>query len=316
MPMVGPAESGQKLLQFLERRLELPPALLHRWIRTGQIRLNGRRCKPFCRVNENDLVRLPPFVEKLANLEAASQIGPGDYEKAGLKIVGCHDNILALDKPAGLPVHGGSKHLDSVTQRLRKLHGVDGFIPGPGHRLDRETSGILLLGASWQALNFLQKSFAERKIHKEYICWVQGNWPFNADKTLTHFLKRQWLDGFERTCVHETEAPGRKKAAMIVRCLKRANSRSLLQVRLLTGKKHQIRAQLAYMGYPILGDKKYGHAVKEDAIFLHCLRMVLPDGMEFAAQPGWPAEMTPGALPDMMRDISPEERQSGLPEKI
>ena len=133
-------------------------------MRTGQIRLNGGRVKAFERVKTGDIVRLPPFAGKISgNCGKAETVGEP------LEIVGKAGNILALAKPAGLAVHGGTGQVDSVCARLEAQFGNLPFRPVPAHRLDRATSGILLCGASYEALAGLQGALRNHQTHKEYL---------------------------------------------------------------------------------------------------------------------------------------------------
>ena len=158
---VDEKESGQKLLRFLERRLKLPASLLHRWIRTGQIRLNGSRCKPFDRVKQGDIVRLPPFAHSMA-AELAQNEESNETEidsSKTIEILDIWNDVWAINKAAGLPTQSGTGHEDSVAARLAARSGPDFFKVAPAHRLDRGTSGVLLAGASFEALRGLQEEF-------------------------------------------------------------------------------------------------------------------------------------------------------------
>lgn len=299
---VGENESGQKLLRFLERRLKLPASLLHRWIRTGQIRLNSSRCKPYDRVQYGDIVRLPPFaISMAADIE---DLPEPETEKeqndTGLEIVEIWNDIWALNKPAGLPVQSGTGHEDSISVRLASSHAKDFFKPSPAHRLDRDTSGLLLAGASFGALKTLQEDFREGRIHKEYLVWVQGEWREDSPKLLRHYLRKEKIDGKTRMRVLSGAAPYAREAWCLVKPLRKGKNRSLLQVRLLTGVTHQIRAQLADLGHPVVGDGKYGIIGGENGLRLHAFRIILPDGHEFLLAPPWTAGYAVDALPDAL----------------
>ncbi|MDE5879511.1 MAG: RluA family pseudouridine synthase [Desulfovibrio sp.] len=318
-PPVGRAESGQKLLQFLQRRLNLPPALLHRWIRTGQARLNGRRAKPFARVSEGDLVRVPPFAAALAaqagapllNGSAATppEAGAASASSAALPplppLIGSLGDIWAFNKPAGLPTHPGTGHADSLSSRLAAHAPGAAFPPTPAHRLDKDTSGILLVAATHDALRALQEGFRERRIHKEYVAWVAGRWPFAGPRLLRAHLRKEGPEGAERmrVCAPGTEpAPNSREALCVVRPLKVGDEASLLQIRLITGRTHQIRVQLADLGHPVLGDAKYGRGRRDacPGLCLHALRVTLPDGRALECLPDWPAPHGLDALPAPM----------------
>lgn len=310
---VSQEESGQKLLRFLERRLALPQALLHRWVRTGQIRINGGRCKPFDRVKAGDLVRLPPFAGALSDQAAASQEdseelplqessgnGGGDVvqrlEQAGLKLLGREGAALALFKPSGLPVQSGTGQPDSIASRLHEAWKDCHFQPAPAHRLDRDTSGVLLAAADFETLRNLQDSFRDGGIRKEYLVWVDGKWPLNQAVLLKDWLRKERTNGVSRMELREEGLPFAREALCIVRPVERREATSLLQVRLLTGRTHQIRAQLAGVGHPVYGDGKYGRGGAD--LKLHSLRIILPSGMEFSCPPPWDGNYWTGEVPE------------------
>ncbi|MBD5626780.1 MAG: RluA family pseudouridine synthase [Desulfovibrio sp.] len=314
-PPVGRAESGQKLLQFLQRRLNLPPALLHRWIRTGQVRLNGRRAKPFARVNEGDLVRLPPFAGALA-AQAGAPLTDGRAAEPPQgatatadapplpPLVGTFGDIWAFHKPAGLPTHPGTGHEDSLGTRLAAHAPGAAFPPTPAHRLDKDTSGILLVAATHAALRDLQQAFRERRMAKEYVAWVAGKWPFAEPRLLRAHVHKEGAPGAERmrVCEPGREPPDAREALCVVWPLVTGEAASLLQIRLITGRTHQIRVQLAALGHPVLGDGKYGRGRRDGcpAMCLHALRVILPDGRALECLPDWAPPYALDALPEPM----------------
>ena len=311
-PPVDRAESGQKLLQFLQRRLNLPPALLHRWVRTGQVRLNGRRAKPFARVVEGDMVRLPPFAGALAAQAGAPEPRARAPEASSSlplpPLVARLDDILAFHKPAGLPVHPGTGHTDSLSGRLRAHAPGAAFVPTPAHRLDRDTSGILLVAATHEALRDLQQAFRERRVAKEYVAWVEGAWPDAAPRLLASHLRKEGARGAERVRACGPGEVGAREALSIVRLLTTGPDASLVQIRLLTGRTHQIRVQLAELGYPVLGDAKYGKGRRGGCpgLCLHALRVILPDGRAVECLPDWTGPFALNAVPEPMPATAPE----------
>ena len=176
---VTEAESGQKILQFLERRLKLPSSLLHRWIRTGQVRCNGGRCKPFARVKAGDMVRLPPFAFKLA----AQMLSPMPVTDKSVPeslplppVMGTARGLVAYAKPRGLPTQPGTGHDDSLASRLAAHHADALFVPAPVHRLDKDTSGLLLVATTHDALRRSHEDWREGRItkrvgHRHYQTW-------------------------------------------------------------------------------------------------------------------------------------------------
>lgn len=333
-PMVQETESGQKLLQFLQRRLNLPPTLLHRWVRTGQVRINGSRCKPFARVQTGDIVRLPPFAFKMAeesNATAEPQ-EPTDFASGFRKadspplppMIGTDGYLWAFNKPAGLPTHPGTGHEDSLSSRLATYFADAPFKPVPVHRLDKETSGVLLVAASYEALSTAQDALRSGTLSKEYVVWVQGNWPFAETQLLRHFLRKDSAQGYEKV---RPAAPGEadsREALCLVSPLRVGTRQSLLLVRLLTGRTHQIRVQLAAVGHPVVGDSKYGTAPRRhvprgssslpaparmidtgkteqmpaESLLLHALRITMPCGRIFSCLPEWTGEHALELMPD------------------
>lgn len=286
MLKVVPEEAGQKLLQCLQRRLCLPAPLLHRWIRTGQIRLNGCRTKPFDRVIENDDIRLPPFVlAMLASTEAgrANPVPDPSVEIRSLPpLVHADADMLVFNKPAGLPAHSGTGHeTDSLATRLAVHYAGAAFLPTLAHRLDKDTSGLLLAGRSYVGLRALQDALRDGALIKEYLAWVEGRWPHDGQRLLRHNLAKRHEGVFERMRTGQG-----KEAVCTARCLRAERGRSLMHIRLHTGRTHQIRAQLAAEGHPLCGDVKYGGRAGQP-LRLHALRLLLPDGREFTAPPPW-----------------------------
>ncbi|MFI3271426.1 MAG: RluA family pseudouridine synthase [Pseudomonadota bacterium] len=287
---VSPQEGGQKLLQFLARRLDIPQSMFHRWIRTGQVRRNGARCKAFDRVQEGDEIRVPPFAEAIA------QRDPNKGSAAPLPALLYKDeNLFIFNKPAGLAVQAGTGHEDNLAKRLAIHCTTDTFRPTPAHRLDRDTSGIILVARSYAMLSQLHGAFREREgIVKEYLAWVSGAWPYDTPQTLEDKMaKVADARGYERMAVGQIEQGA--DASCTVTLLHRYPTRSLVLVRLHTGLTHQIRVQLSSRGFPLIGDMKYGGpALHQDAphktgtgMMLHAVRVRLPWGDVHTCLPDW-----------------------------
>lgn len=321
---VSAAEAGQKLLQFLERRLSLPQGMLHRWIRTGQIRCNGKRCKPFQHVALGDTVRLPPFALSMAQETLAAKT-PLAYasQTATLPslppLVYESPDLFVFNKTAGLPVHPGTGHSDSLTTRLSLHHARAPFSPTPAHRLDKDTSGLLLVPRSYAMLRQVQDALTAHGLIKEYLAWVEGLWPLQQPELLRDQLAKRYTGSHEkvenlsvlRTSPENTDpknarlenAKAGNEAACIVTCLchcgQAQTQRSLMHIRLLTGKTHQIRVQLSSRGHPLCGDIKYG-GTEHPPFKLHAMRIVLPDGQCFEALPTWHGDWQVHSLPPLL----------------
>lgn len=271
---VTQAESGQKLLQFLERRLrgDVPRSAVQRWIRKGQVRVDKGRKKPFDRIQAGQMVRIPPYE-------------PGEEKSApsGGTLTFVHEDadILAIAKPAGLAVHGGDGIDDSVAARLATLFPDAPFSPTLAHRLDRHTSGLLLTARSYESLRRLNDAFASGGVDKLYLAWVRGRWDEPDGTLLEDRLEKRGAEG------EETVRTGSGKTALArVTALNAGNDFSLVAVQLLTGRTHQIRVQLASRSHPVAGDLKYGKQTGRPPMRLHCFAMRFEDRV-FSLPPDW-----------------------------
>ena len=281
---VSGEEAGLKVIGLLERHFGLPKSLLHRWIRTGQVRVNGGRVQPFARVEEGDTVRVPPFAEAMAGEAGETKAAVQDLPE--LPIIGEKDGLVVVFKPAGLPTQPGTGHEDSASERLRAMSGDSAFPITPAHRLDRDTSGVLLCGRTFQALTRAQELFRNHDgLGKEYLAWIEGHWPYRGEHVLRHYLSKRLVGGHEKMTASENPADGRE-AVLAARALAFNGGATLLLVRIFTGRTHQIRVQLAAAGYPIVNDGKYGRP-GSGPMYLHCFRLFLPDGTVFSAAPSW-----------------------------
>ncbi len=275
--LVSPEEGGQKLLQFLSRRLgpDTPGSLLMRIIRTGQVRVDGGRKKPFDRLSPGQTVRIPPLRPATPEPDSTTPLPP-------LPILAQGDGWIALLKPAGLPTQPGTGHTDAASERLRAMFPTAPFTPTPAHRLDRDTSGILLAGTSYQGLRDLQDAFAQHTVRKLYLARIHGHLDPSTTLTMHDELQKTGTPGQQRV----TTGSG-KPALALARCLGTDTTTSLLEIDLRTGRTHQIRTQLASRGLPILGDRKYGRPDQAERMMLHAWRVVLPDGECVECVPEW-----------------------------
>jgi 23S rRNA pseudouridine955/2504/2580 synthase len=279
---VDEESAGQRLDNFLMRHLKgVPKTHVYRIIRSGEVRVNKGRASADTRIQTGDLVRLPPvrLSERVAEkaqamVEGAKSSGIKGGPAREFPILFEDEVMLAIDKSAGVAVHGGSGVSFGVIEQLRMARPEAKFLELV-HRLDRETSGVLLLAKKRSALKALQDQFRERETGKTYLALVVGQWPLNK-KVLDKPLHKYLLPDGERRVkvVARDDLDGMKSVTLVkvkqVMCVspewaqslaglpKPPTHFSLLEVTIKTGRTHQIRVHLASEGFPIAGDDKYG----------------------------------------------------------
>ena len=249
----------QRLDNFLMRHLKgVPKTHVYRIIRSGEVRINKGRASAETRVAVGDEVRLPPVrvSEKVA--EKATHPAPGREFPLLLE----DDSLMAINKPAGVAVHGGSGVSFGVIEQLRQARPQAKLLELV-HRLDRDTSGILLVAKKRSALKHLQDQFRERETGKTYLALVKGDWPAKLkviDQPLHKYLLpgKDGQEGERRVRVTTADDPDGMRSITLVKVAQRLLGASLLEVTIKTGRTHQIRVHLSAQGHPIAGDDKYG----------------------------------------------------------
>lgn len=255
---VDAEDAGQRLDNLLMRLLKgVPKTHVYRVIRSGEVRLNGARCRPEVRVQGGDELRLPPMRLPQAPVTPRCATAPA----RAFSLLWEDEHFLAIDKPAGVAVHGGSGISHGLIEQLRSARPQASFLELV-HRLDRETSGILLVACRRSALIGLQEQFRARgpgpSVRKTYAALVRGHWPSSLkvlDAPLHKYLTAQ---GERRVRAVSPDSPQARRAVSLVRVARRFEACTLLEVSIKTGRTHQIRVHLAEAGHPILGDDKYG----------------------------------------------------------
>ena len=261
--VVDEDSAGQRLDNFLLRQLKgVPKTHVYRIIRSGEVRLNKGRTSADSRVAAGDSVRLPPvrISDKVAEkAQAMANCVARGAPAREFVILFEDEHLLAIDKPSGVAVHGGSGVSFGVIEQLRMARPQAKFLELV-HRLDRETSGILLIAKKRSALTQLQDQFRERETGKTYLALVAGQWPVNKkvlDKSLHKYLLP---DGERRVKVVARDDPDGMPSLTLVKVRPTASTAfTLLEVTIKTGRTHQIRVHLASEGFAIVGDDKYGN---------------------------------------------------------
>jgi 23S rRNA pseudouridine955/2504/2580 synthase len=265
---IDAASEGQRLDNFLLRVCKgVPKTHVYRIIRSGEVRVNKGRAQVDTRLALGDVVRVPPIrLSDGADLSAAPQAGPSHTPAREFPILLEDDYLLAIDKPAGVAVHGGSGVSFGVIEQLRRARPDAKFLELV-HRLDKETSGILLIAKRRSALTNLQAQFKARETGKTYLALVKGTWPAKLkviDLPLHKYLVNGGEDDGERRVkvVAKDDENGMRSITLVKVAkhlqLPTGGEASLLEVTIKTGRTHQIRVHLAHHGHPILGDEKYG----------------------------------------------------------
>jgi len=288
-------EAGQRLDNVLQRLLSgVPRSRVYRVIRKGEVRVNGRRAGPELRLQPHDRIRIPP-------MRLPAPIEPGQppanlAERVRKAIIHEDPNLLVLDKPSGIAVHGGSGLSFGVIEALRALRPAESL--ELVHRLDRDTSGCLIVARRPAVLRTLHALLREDGFEKRYLTLVKGKWDLGA-KRIDVPLRTDTRLGGERTV---RAAPSGKPSVSEFRPVQFfGRTATLMEVSLRTGRTHQIRVHAAHAGHPVAGDEKYGDAAFNEALaalglrrmFLHAhsLSFSWPQGGEFSINTPLPPEL-------------------------
>ena len=277
---IDEASAGQRLDNFLIKTLKgVPKTHVYRIIRSGEVRVNKGRAAADTRLELGDNVRLPPVrvADKPVGAPAPAREFPVLFED---------EHLIAVNKPAGVAVHGGSGVSFGVIEQLRQARPGAKFLELV-HRLDKETSGLLLVAKKRSALTNLQDQFRDRSTGKTYAALVAGAWPANKKVIDIALHKYLTTEGERRVRAVSPAADEGKRSITLVQVAGAFEGYTLLDVTIKTGRTHQIRVHLAHEGCPIVGDEKYGdfalnkslakgealQGVKFDRMFLHAKRL-------------------------------------------
>ncbi len=270
------AAEGQRVDNFLLRILKgVPKSHVYRILRSGEIRVNGRRADPTLRLQSGDKLRVPPIrisesVRPALPAGGSSLSGRTLLEDAWM---------LVIDKPAGVAVHGGSGISFGIIERLRAERPELKFLELV-HRLDKETSGVLLLAKKRSALVGLHEQIRSGTTGKRYLVLVKGDWQ-TPKQTVRLALERHVLASGERRVSVSDDG---KASATTFRLKQRFGAFSLLEAELKTGRTHQIRVHLAHLGFPIAGDDKYGDFALNKELARHGLKRMFLHAVRFECE--------------------------------
>lgn len=243
---------GQRLDNYLIRELKgVPKSRIYRAIRGGEVRVNKKRAKATYKLASGDEVRIPPVRQGESNTPTA--VSNAIIELLEDSILYEDEQLLIINKPAGFPVHGGTNAPLGVIEAFRLIRREAKFLE-LAHRLDKGTSGCLMLAKKKSMLKKIHELQQNNGIRKTYSLWVKGHWPKAVQKVSLPLLKKTGANGERIVSVHREG----KASTTLFNIIKTTKDYTLLEATLITGRTHQIRVHCQSQGHPILGDDKYG----------------------------------------------------------
>lgn len=249
---VAAADEGQRIDNYLLTQLKgVPKSRIYRILRTGEVRVNSGRIKPTYRIKAGDAIRIPPI--RMSEEEAPARPGDRVLERVNAAILFEDKGLLVVNKPSGLAVHGGSGLSYGLIEALRALRPEAPFLE-LGHRLDRDTSGCIVIAKKRSVLRAFHELLREGGSDKRYLALLKGRWHGGERRVDAPLLKNVTQSG-ERMVKVSSEG---KQALTIFRPLTVFKDATLVEAELITGRTHQVRVHAAHIGHPIAGDDKYG----------------------------------------------------------
>lgn len=259
--IINENDSGQRLDKFIAKSVKnLPKSLMYKYIRLKRIKINGKRCEISTRLNVGDEIQLYINDEFFASPKDDSFM----CVTPNIDVIYEDENIILVDKPSGLVVHEDDDNsIDTLINRIKRYlydkkefnpQNELSFSPALCNRLDRNTSGIVMCAKNAESLRILNQKIKDRELHKHYLCICVGTFEKKED-TLKNYLFKDEKN--KTVSIENTKKPKNKQILTKYKVLKEKNNLSLVEIDLLTGRTHQIRAHMAYIGHPLLGDGKY-----------------------------------------------------------
>lgn len=286
---VGAHSEAQRIDNFLMSHLKgVPKSRIYRLIRKGEVRINKKRAKPDTKLHAGDLVRVPPIRVAQANVIAPP--GQGLIDLLSKAVLFEDEQMIVIDKPQGLAVHMGTGLQIGLIEALRwikKEQGREEDFLELAHRIDKDTTGCIVIAKNPLFLKYLQAEFKARRVHKHYHAIVHGQWPDDITEVNAPLLKRDVHEGEKIVTV---DAAG-KASNTHFKLLKSSPSASFIEASPLTGRTHQIRVHCQHAGHPIVGDRKYttrapNSLTKVKTLCLHAssIEFALEDGHRISVQ--------------------------------
>lgn len=272
---ISDEESGQRVDNFLLRTLNgVPKTRIYKAIRKGEVRVNKGRVKPENKLTAGDLIRVPPL--DVVESNAPKSIPDRWFKRIAKSVVYEDQNLIVLDKPTGLAVHGGSGVNFGLIESLRQIYPNQRYLELV-HRLDRDTSGLIMVAKRASTLRELHQLLRGDGVDKRYLALVHGKWPAHRVRVEAS-LEKSGLASGER--VVRVSADGRRSITDF-RVVERLNGATLIEAKPVTGRTHQIRVHAQHAGHPIMSDPKYASedqlneakSIGLKRLFLHAYRL-------------------------------------------